>query len=155
MNKIKKELKGNKYTVIAIIIFALVLVFGMVLYRFLFPNSGKAIYGNRLDGIDKVQINEKDQKSMASKLEENAMIDEAKMRISGKILKYTITIKKGIKKEDATSLNNTVLGLLSQSEIEYYDIQIDYYNTTDSGKEYLMQAYKNKTSKTFSYSGDK
>ena len=51
---IKKMLKNNKYSVIAIAIFIILIIVGYALYKLLFPNAGTPIYGNRLDGIEAV-----------------------------------------------------------------------------------------------------
>ena len=47
--------------IFVILVFALKLTF--------FPNEGTAIYGDRLDGIEKVEITDSDQKNIIKSLE--------------------------------------------------------------------------------------
>ena len=49
---IKKMLKNNRYSCLAIGIFIVLIIVGFLLYKLLFPNTGTPIYGNRLDGIE-------------------------------------------------------------------------------------------------------
>ena len=54
---ILKYIKKNKKMFIVIGVFLLFVVLLIPIKTVLFPNSGKAIYGNRLDGIEKVLNN--------------------------------------------------------------------------------------------------
>ena len=47
--------KRNKGTIIAIIIFLVVLVFCVQVFNIFLSNDEKVLYGNRLDGKDKVR----------------------------------------------------------------------------------------------------
>ena len=46
-----KFIKKNKYTIIAIIIFIILVLVAATAKNILVPDEGKAVYGDRLDGI--------------------------------------------------------------------------------------------------------
>ena len=56
--KLIKELKENKYTTIVFCIFLGLFLFGWLLYGMVMPSAGEPVYGNRLDGIEEVEITE-------------------------------------------------------------------------------------------------
>ena len=60
-------IKRNKGTVIAIIIFIILVVLLFQVKTIFFPNSGKAIYGNRLEGIEEVEIEIKEKGDIVKK----------------------------------------------------------------------------------------
>ena len=52
----KNFIKNNKVTVVAFIICVIFVVLVFAIKLTFFPNEGTAIYGDRLDGIEKVEI---------------------------------------------------------------------------------------------------
>ena len=59
-----KYIKKNKKTFIVIGIFLLFVILLIPVKIALFPNTGKALYGNRLDGIEKVKITDSQLKNV-------------------------------------------------------------------------------------------
>lgn len=62
-------IKRNKSIIIAIVIFLILVLVLFQLKTIFFPNTGKAIYGNRLDGIENVKISSETFNNVKSKLE--------------------------------------------------------------------------------------
>ena len=81
---IKKMLKNNKYSVIAIAIFIILIIVGYALYKLLFPNAGTPIYGNRLDGIEAVDYTKDELETIVTKIKEKEVVD-ASINENGKI----------------------------------------------------------------------
>ena len=49
-------IKKNKFTIIAIICFLLLMLIAIEVKNVFFPNGSNAIYGDRLDGIEKLKL---------------------------------------------------------------------------------------------------
>lgn len=128
---IKKMLKNNKYSVIAIAIFIILIIVGYALYKLLFPNAGTPIYGNRLDGIEAV----------------DASINE-----NGKIINVTVIVKERPKKEDAITFSKIILENSTQDQINYFDFQIFVKSEKDDYKSNSIIGYKNKIANDFTFS---
>ena len=57
----KKFIKNNKLTVITFIICVIFVIIVFAVKLTFFPDEAKAIYGDRLDGIEEVEITSKQQ----------------------------------------------------------------------------------------------
>ena len=88
---IKKTLKNNKYSCIAIGIFVVVIIVGFLLYKLLFPNTGTPIYGNRLDGINDVNYTKDSLNLIAEKIKEEKVVN-AEINENGKIINAIRTL---------------------------------------------------------------
>ena len=55
-------IKKNKFTIIAVGVFLILVLLLVQVKNIFFPNEGSAIYGNRLEGIESVKIT-KDKKT--------------------------------------------------------------------------------------------
>lgn len=152
MKKFVQSLKNNQYTVIGIIIFFLLIVLGFMLYRFLFPNIGSPVYGNRLDGIDKVEITEKQSKTLVDTLKEKEIVKEAKTSVNGKTFKVIITVVDKTKAADAKKLTDVIVDGIEKDQKNYYDIEVFIKNENEEASGYPIIGYLNKELTSFSYS---
>ena len=82
---IKKMLKNNKYSCLAIGIFIVLIIVGFLLYKLLFPNTGTPIYGNRLDGIEEVNYTKDSLNVIVEKIKEEKVVN-AEINENGKII---------------------------------------------------------------------
>lgn len=146
-----KELKENKYTLIAIIVFIVLLVVAYALLNFFFPNLGSPVYGNRLEGIEEVKISDSEYKKVVDKIKENDIVSEVTYNLSGKIVNFIVTVKGGTKPEDAKKLADLVVPEFSEKQVAYYDFQM-FIKNADEEDLYPIIAYKGKNSDKFSYS---
>lgn len=152
MNKVKKILKNNKYTVIGLIIFIVLVVIGYGAYRFFFPNIGTPVYGNRLDDIKEHEITKDDCSKVISKLEENEAVVEATTDIEGRVFNVIITVKETTKLDDAKKLTTIIIENIKTDQKEYFDIQVFLKNEKDEVEGYPTIGYLGKTETEFSYS---
>ena len=76
-------IKRNKKLLVVIVIFLVALVGAVQLKNILFP-SGGAIYGNRLEGIEEVEVSKDLDKQILELLKDGIM--KADVRISGRIV---------------------------------------------------------------------
>ena len=119
-----KYIKKNKLTVFIITIFVIVVILGGYLYNVLFSSERSGIYGNRLDGIEDVEITNKQYKSIKSKLKENDNVINVTTDLKGKIINIIITVKDEVTKESAKEIATTSLTEFDEDQLKFYDIQI-------------------------------
>lgn len=152
MNKNLKELKKNKYTTIAIIVFFVLIILGFVLYKFLFPNQGKPVYGNRLDGIENVAISTNDLKDLDEKLSSNDKVVKSKSDLKGRTVNVILTVKKQTSVNDAKALTSAVTKEFDKEQLSYFDFQVFIVSESEEDKGYPIIGYKSKVNDSFSFS---
>ena len=152
MNKIARELKGNKYTIIAIVIFIALLGLGFGLYKYMFPNIGKPTYGNRLDGIEEVMPSEKDFQDLKEALEKESIVLNFSSSVSGKTLNFVVKVKTGTKVANAKKLCDTIASKFSKEQKEYFDLQVFLVNENEKEAGYPIIGYMEKKESKFSFS---
>ena len=138
MKKLKRLYKKNKVlfilTTIAIVCILVILI-------------GLLTSGDRLDGIEEVEISDSAREDIVSFYEENDKVNEASVDLKGKIVYIIIDVVKGTTKAQAQTLANSGLKEFSEEEVDYYDFQfiVTCEDEKDS-KIYPTMGYKNNTS---------
>lgn len=143
-----------KYRIVIALVFLLIIgVFGFITVKqYLYPDDKLTVYGNRLDGIDKVKITDEKKNEIIKMIKEKAGIKDAKIDIQGKIINVSITAsEKENNKEEMQKLCTEILLKFSSEEIKFYDFQFFIKN---EDLNYNMIGYKNKISEEISYSDD-
>ena len=155
IKELKTLVKRNRYTFIAMGIFFVVLIIGFIAYKLLFPNTGAPVYGNRLDGIEEVEVTKDSLKELESKIKENKTFKEASAVLKGKTINVSVVVNKGTSKEDARKVTDIVTSYFAKEYIAYYDFQVFIENEDKEEAGYPIIGYKNNDSKTFSFSSAK
>lgn len=148
-SKLLKELKQNKYTTIVFCIFLGLFLLAWILYGMVMPKTGSPVYGNRLDGIEKVELKEKDTNEIVTDLESKDIVNSASVHISGKIINILVEVKEGTKVASAKELRTVAIKSLSEEELAFYDIQIFITNEKSDAKGYPLIGYKSSLDKKF------
>ena len=151
MENIKKIIKENKYTAIGIVAFTFIAIVCGVLYNLMFAGSGKPLYGNRLDGIEKVQVTDTETNDLIKELKEKKYVTTASTHVSGKIINVLVEVEKGTSKSKAKSLKDEVLKAFTDDQKKFYDIQLFITNENKDAKGYPIIGYKNSTDKNFAF----
>ena len=152
-NEFLNFIKRNKLLTVLIILVFLVIIFGVVALKVLiFPNYATDKYGDRLNGIENVQLSDtKFDEIKNTDTVEGFNVD--KVELSGKIVNIYVNvtgdIDKGVSKENA----NKLLSNFNDEELKYYDIQIFIIGESEI---YPMIGYKNKISEglRWNYEGE-
>lgn len=150
----KKFIKNNKLTVITFIICVIFVIIVFAVKLTFFPDEAKAIYGDRLEGIEKVEITSKEQDKIISKLEEKAEVKKAEVDIKGRILNVIITVNDDVELDAAKALTGTITDTLEKEQTSYYDIQVFVKKDNDDAR-YPIIGYKHQDKDTFSWSKDR
>lgn len=155
LKKIGKVLKNNKYTTVGIIIFILLVILGFAVYRFLFPNIGSPVYGNRLDGIEAVEFTKDQNEEIEAAIKEKEFVNSVSCYVKGKIYNVVVEVKEATSANDAKGLTAVVLEKIEERQRKYFDIQVFFSNENEEAAGYPIIGYLNKGSEAFFYSESK
>lgn len=137
MNFIKK----NKFTIIAIIIFIALVILGVEVKNLLVPDSGKAVYGDRLEEIDNHKISDNLFKDISEKLKENETVLNVSNKVHGKIINLMITVSPEVSVLDAKNLANSTISLFDD-ELSYYSLQVYVLKDDETLNNFPIIGYK-------------
>ena len=155
MKKLINELKESRYTLIAILGFLFLMILIAIIYNLVMPKTGEPVYGNRLEGIEEVEIKKEDQKELEEKFEKNTIVEQAKVNISWKTVNAIVTVKEKTSVDNAKKLTKELTSFLSKEQIAFYDLQIFIKCEDKDNKKFPIIGYKNIKSEAFSFSYSK
>ena len=150
----KKFIKNNKVTTIAFIICVIFVVLVFAIKLTFFPNEGTAIYGDRLDGIEKVEITDKQQKDIIKSLEDKDEVKSADTDIKGRTLNVLITVNDDVELDPAKALTSSVIDNLKKDQTSFYDIQVFISKDNDDTR-FPIIGYKHQNKDGFSWTKDR
>jgi len=141
---LKKFFKGVKdliwrhklLTIICFLAFVVVLIMMYIFFSMFIGSSGK--YGDRLEGIEKVELSKSDLSAIADTIEEKSEVTDASVRIQGKIIYIHIECNRETSLDRAKEIAVTSLDEFSDDEKSFYDIafsltQVEVEDTDDQG----------------------
>ena len=121
-----KFIKKSKNIIIGIIVLIIVVAAVLGIKWLFFGNSNSAIYGNRLEGRDKVKITEDRKNSVKEALTTGK--GSVSVRIQGRIININIVVDGDLSLEEAKAMGQTAVDKFSEEEKNYYDIQVFVQN---------------------------
>ena len=113
-------LKNRIYIVLIIFVLFCAFIF-VTMKAYLDPVDEMTVYGNRLDGINKVKISNETYESVKKEVEDTELVEKVETRLQGKIVYTTIELKDGITVEKAKEIATNTLDNYSEDELKYYD----------------------------------
>ena len=149
MKKIGKFLKEHRiFTMLmAIVVVCLVLIITVLINVFGGFGEDANKYGNRLEGIDKVEITKKRESDFENNIANNEKIKSVDLRAQGKIVYITIQVEPGVMLEEAKSIAQKSLDEFSDEEKAFYDFQFMLkQNSTENSDGFIISGAKNKNS---------
>ena len=147
-------IRKNKFVIVAIGVFLILVIIAFQVVNMFFPEEGKALYGDRLDGIEEVELSDKALSGIAAKIEEDAAVKEASVSVTGKIVEVIITVQDDTTVEAAKGLNTIILDSLKKKEKSFYDVQIFVKKDTDAA-DFPIIGYKHHAKDGFSWTKDR
>lgn len=143
-------IKRHKFKLILLVVFLIVFVVALVAFiNLLYPDSRKDEYGNRLDGIENVPIKTTVMTEIKDKIGSYDFVLEADYLLTGRLVKFTISVKADTNKEEAKKVVTNITDVFSNEIKEFYDIQVMISEDKEESTQYPIFAYKHKTSKEF------
>ena len=143
-------IRKNKFTIIAIGVFLILVILAFQIVTMFFPKDGTALYGDRLDGIENVELTKTKLTKIEDVLKENEIVKKASVSVQGKIVEVIITVQDDTSVDSAKELNTTVLNSLEEDEKKFYDIQIFVKKDTDA-TDFPIIGYKHHARDNFSW----
>lgn len=147
-------IRKNKFVIIAIGVFLILVVLVFQIATMFFPEEGTALYGNRLDGIEEVELSNSKLTKIESNLKSDGAVKEADVSVAGKIVEVIITVQDDTSVDTAKALNTKVLDSLSNKEKKFYDIQI-FVKKDSEATDFPIIGYKHHAKDTFSWTKDR
>lgn len=150
----KNFIKNNKVTVVAFIICVIFVILVFAVKLTFFPNEGTAIYGDRLDGIEEVEITDKQQEDIIKSLEDKDEVKEVSCDIKGRTLNVLITVNDDVELDPAKALTSSITENLEEDQTTYYDIQVFISKDNDDTR-FPIIGYKHQNKDEFSWTKDR
>ena len=150
----KNFIKNNKVTVVAFIICVILVILVFAVKLTFFPNEGTAIYGDRLDGIEEVEITDKQQEDIIKSLEDKDEVKEVSCDIKGRTLNVLITVNDDVELDPAKALTSSITENLEEDQTSYYDIQVFISKDNDDTR-FPIIGYKHQDKDEFSWTKDR
>ena len=150
----KNFIKNNKVTVVAFIICVIFVILVFAVKLTFFPNEGTAIYGDRLDGIEEVEITDKQQEDIIKSLEDKDEVKEVSCDIKGHTLNVLITVDDDVELDPAKALTSSITDNLEEDQTSYYDIQVFISKDNDDTR-FPIIGYKHQNKDGFSWTKDR
>lgn len=121
MKKIFKWIKKNTGLFIVLLLTFVLLVFIMVIFVKLLMGNSADKYGNRLDGIEEVEIDNDTYDGVKEEVMDTELAEEVSVRLQGKIVYTTIVLKSDTGTSKAKELASNTLDNYTEEELSFYD----------------------------------
>lgn len=154
--KIKKRKKVNKLAILFLIFIIVVIIFFVKLVMIFTESDEEAIYGKRLDGIEKVELNKSEkEKKIAEKLKDH--VTKVTVRTQGRIVNIKLDVTKDVLREWAKDDCKNIMELFSEEEKKYYDFQYFVQKTVkaDNSSQFPIIGYKHHSSNEIKWTKDR
>lgn len=144
MNKIKKLWVENRvlFVLFVIILVCLLLIMGVFLKYFFGASSSS--YGDRLDGIQEVEVTDELKNNFLTSIREDDLIQEATLNTKGKIIYISLTFKDGVSLVEAQSKAQASLQFFEEKYLNFYDFQYTLKgNKTENSEGFIIMGARN------------
>lgn len=123
MKKLKKIWQDNSVLlVLFVILIACLVAISVVVVKY-FVGDSSTKYGDRLEGIEDHPWEEKDEKELIAKIKEDELVEDVKVRTSGKTIYVTIHFNDKVTLVEAQSKALASLDNFNENILSFYDIQ--------------------------------
>ena len=153
MKKILKFIKKHKLLLLFVILLIVATVFAIKVFLIFNDKDETAIYGERLNGADYVELDvSKSNDKVKAKVGDLA--SGVTVRIQGRIVNIIINLKDEVTRDAAKDISNQLLGEFSDKEKAYYDFQI-FLNKTNEDAQFPIIGYKHHTKAEIKWTKDR
>lgn len=145
----KNKVKNKKVLLVIAICLVLLAVLGMKLLTD-FQSDTEAIYGTRLEGIEKLKITNEKKSEITENIEKENKTKKVSVTTQGKIINVEITLNDDTSRDDAKKLADKITEKLSEDEKKFYDVQVFIEKENeDNSFPIIGYAHHNKTGFTW------
>lgn len=126
----KELIKKHKKLAIAIGVSLILLIIIIAFFAMLLIGGSSNKYGNRLDGIEEVEITNDELDTITIEMKEKEGVKDASVRIQGKIINVILTFNSDIDSSKAKEIATSTLESFSEEQLNFYNVQ--YFLTRES-----------------------
>lgn len=152
MKGLKGFYKNNRVYVILMIVSIvciLSILIGIIVY--FAKQSTQDAYGNRLEGIEAVELKDDRFTEMENVVKESELVSKVDVTLQGKLIYVVVTLTEGTP-QDAENISVKVMEKLSEEEKAFYDIQFMFSSTSESEDNvFPIMGYKKSSNATISW----
>jgi len=123
MRKLKAFYRNNRVYVIlmGIAVLCLIIVLSILLAYFNSQTRG-SLYGNRLQGIENVEITDSRLRTIETSLNENNIVEKVNVRVIGRIIYLNFHLVDAAKPTEVKAIAINSLELFNDDEKDFYDM---------------------------------
>lgn len=121
MKNILEWIKKNTGLFIVLILTFVLLIFIMVIFIKLLAGNSSDKYGNRLDGIEDVKIDNDTYDGIEAEIMDTGLATDVKVRLQGKIVYTTIILNGDTSINKAKEIASNTLDNYTDEELKFYD----------------------------------
>lgn len=143
--KIVKKMWAENRVLFALFMIVLICVFVIlgVMINYFFGVS-KSSYGERLQGIEEVEINDEFKNKFILFVKEDNVVNDATIKTRGKIIYITLSFKEGVSLEDAKNKASASLTTVEQKYLDFYDFNYTLKGAAvENGEGFLIMGARN------------
>ena len=143
MKKIKELWDRNRVLfVLATIVLVCLILMSVVIVRY-FVGNGTSNYGDRLESIEKIPLEDADKEAIISKFRENESVSDVSIHSQGKIIYIRATFK-NVTADRAKEIASSTLEVISDKYLNNYDIHYTLISdATESATGFIVMGAKN------------
>lgn len=149
-----KFIKKNKFTIIAIILFIILLILGVQVKNLLVPDEGKASYGDRLEGIEDHPLKNSLFENVETILKENEKVLKVNHKVHGKIINLMITVSEEVTVDEAKTIASSTVSMFEDT-LEFYSLQVYVLKENEELNNFPIIGYKGIESETLVFTKDR
>lgn len=156
-----KFIKNHKTEFILLVTVGVILLVSAIMFLIVWFQGSNNKYGDRLKGIDKVELKEDYMKTLLTKIkEEKEYVVEDSYNLEGRLLSVFVKVKSYTDKNETKKIGDIIKNNLKEEELSFYDIQLyisfenDKKDEKEENKIYPIIGYKHKTSDVFVWSNN-
>lgn len=133
LNNLKDLIMRHKIlSMICLLAFIIIIVLIYVFFSIFIGGNNK--YGNRLNGIEAVELSKGKLNEVVEKIEKNEEVESAKVRVQGKIVYFDIIFGTSTTSDKAKEIAGKTLDEFDDEDKEFYDFEYILTQNTDDEK---------------------
>ena len=133
LDKVKKWISNNKGFTIILLLALILIVILAVIFISLISGGSSSEYGNRLDGIEEVKIDDDVYQGVKDEVMATELAEDVSTRLQGKIVQTTIVLKGDTSVDKAKEIASNTIDNYSEEQLKYYDFSYFLKWNNDDG----------------------
>ena len=150
--KIIDFVKKNSSAVVGVTVFILVIISALLIKSLFMYDENQAIYGSRLDGVDKMKVTSEQKDKVKKRLDEKTK--KIDVRVAGKIVNIEYTVNDDISLEDSKKLGSEALEEFTNEQKKFFDFQF-FVKNNNNKTQFPIIGYKQRERENISWTKDR